>query len=85
MPSEAEQERCVIWSKTFTTENPKVKVGEKGMDTLIKFCGIRQRLNLRNMLHDVMEKTDINKEKKVSVLVHSSCRKDFQEGNQMLY
>ena len=41
MDDEEVIEKCIICLEGFTEENPKIKVGEKGIQTLLNFSKIR--------------------------------------------
>ena len=70
MDDEEVIEKCIICLEGFTEENPKIKVGEKGIQTLLNFSKIRK-------IETVEQSLKANIEKIAAVLVHKNCRRDF--------
>ncbi|KAG1655293.1 hypothetical protein GQR58_024613 [Nymphon striatum] len=72
MTEENSNERCIICLKDFITDKIKVQVGEKGIQSLIKFSRIRKHENLEHQLKACTENNTI-------VSVHKNCRRDFTD------
>ena len=72
MDEEHNIDRCIICFEDFTEVKPKIQVGEKGIRSLLNFSKIR-----KNELLEQLLKTQI--EKKVPVLAHKNCHRDFTD------
>ena len=72
MEEDRNSERCIICLVEFTIENPKICVGDKGIQSLLNFCEFRQNENLKGRLE-----RDVQSAKQI--LVHKSCRRDFTD------
>ena len=72
MDDEEVIEKCIICLEGFTEENPKIKVEEKGIQTLLNFSKIRK-------IETVEQSLKANIEKIAAVLVHKNCRRDFTD------
>ncbi|KAG1650221.1 hypothetical protein GQR58_028237 [Nymphon striatum] len=72
MTEENSNKRCIICLKDFITDKIKVQVGEKGIQSLIKFSRIRKHVNLKHQLKACTENNTI-------VSVHKNCHRDFTD------
>ena len=70
MEEEDNIEKCVICENEFTIEMPKVQVREKGIQSLLKFSGVRK--------NEVLEQFLTTRNKESPVLVHRDCRRNFR-------
>ena len=71
MEEEDNIEKCVICENAFTIEMPKAEVGEKGIQSLLKFSRIRK--------NEVLEKFLTTRNKESPVVVHRDCRRNFTD------
>ena len=53
-------------------KNPKICVGEKGIQSLLNFCKLRQN-------ESIEERLERDVEAAAQILVHKSCRRDFTD------
>ena len=71
MDEEDNTEKCIICSRQFTTEKPKIQVGEKGIQSLLRFSKLRKNETIEKLL---MTKSDAS-----PILIHKDCRRDFTD------
>ncbi|KAG1687726.1 hypothetical protein GQR58_008300 [Nymphon striatum] len=67
MTEENSNERCIICLKDFITDKIKVQVGEKDIQSLIKFSRIRKHVNLEHQLKACTENNRPNKRLRSSI------------------
>ena len=72
MEEESKSEKCIICLEGFTVQNPKICVGEKGIQSLLNFCKLRQN-------ESIEERLERDVEAAAQILVHKSCRRDFTD------
>ena len=72
MEEESKSEKCIICLEGFTVQNPKICVGEKGIQSLLNFCKLRQNESIEERLGRDVEAA-------AQILVHKSCRRDFTD------
>ena len=68
---------CILCCKTFEDDQYKVKITQKGLDTLINHAELRQDTEK----HYILTKKDLQSEK---VFLHKNCRKVFTDPRKYL-
>ena len=78
MDEENEQDiTCTICCQGFSSDEPSVRVSNKGLNTLVQFAELHSNFALKDHFTRKLEQS-------IPVLVHKNCRRDFTDKKRLV-